>query len=106
MKIKVDIERIAQGIYGLFTDEDMGPLAFGMLPADKMNALEQMLGEKFDKIVAEQIGASPDEATEIVKGFGVTLNIDKVRREFVNDIVRKVATRLYGIAKERGVLVV
>ena len=44
----VDAQAIAQGVYGMFDDDERAICAFGMLPAEKMNSLEKLLGEKIE----------------------------------------------------------
>ena len=98
--ITIDERRIAEGIYDLFTDQDRTVCAFGMLPADKMESLQRMLGEKFEEIAKEQcrkaFGWKPE---------GNVAN-QKMKAQFVREVEHAVCVEIYGVAKENGMLVV
>ena len=49
LPIKIDYEKIAEGIVEMFTDEERTVARFGMLPAKKMELLEEQLHQKFER---------------------------------------------------------
>jgi len=57
LPVTVNVTQMAEGIFGLFTEDERVVLRFGMLPAKKMEVLQQQLREKFDGL-----GKHPREA--------------------------------------------
>lgn len=50
----IDAEAIANGIYEMFSENERACLAFGMLPADKMESLTRMLNEKAETMAKDE----------------------------------------------------
>lgn len=48
LPVTINVTKLAEGLLGLFTDEERTVLRFGMLPAKKMEALESQLLDKFE----------------------------------------------------------
>ena len=98
--ITIDARRIAEGIYNLFDEEQVAVCAFGMLPANIMESLERMLGEKIEEIAKDdcqrQYGFRPDR--DCAK--------TDLKRCFVSEAMRQIALEIYGIAKEHDALLV
>jgi hypothetical protein len=98
--ISIDTRTIAGGIYSLFDEEQVAVCAFGMLPADIMESLKRMLGERIEEIAKcqcqRQYGFRPDR--DCAKA--------DLKRRFVSEAIRQVAIEIYGIAKEHDALLV
>lgn len=101
--INVDVNKIAFGIHGMFDEEERTVLAFGMLPKTKMDILEKMLGEKFDKIVEEQsqkiYGMSFQEAEDLLCDLMPELSlkpiVEKNKKKFIRETMHKICIAIY-----------
>ena len=95
--IRVDTDKIAQGLFSLCRNDDLEALAFGMPPASLMQPLERVLKKKFDEIAAVSIGSTTAEIAQALKELGVEniLEVDATkRREFVNAVITDVHCKL------------
>jgi len=113
--IRVDVEKIAAGLLDMFDEDDAGPLAFGMLPAKKMEIFERGLSEKFDCLcsvwfggTAETMRGLEDEhgITEFMRGDAFSDDIKAARKRFVSEISHAVAVEIYRQTSEAGRMVV
>ena len=50
LPVTVNVTKMAEGLFALFTDDEKTVLRFGMLPAKKMACLGKQLREKFGKL--------------------------------------------------------
>jgi len=99
--IDIDVQKIAEGMYDdIFSDEDRAICAFGMLPALKMQSVEQMLGEKVEEMAKE--------AMKKAFGFTPERNCAKqdVKKRFVSESLRHLSSAIYGVASARGKMLV
>ena len=56
LPVTINVTKMAEGIYEMFTEQEKNILRFGMLPAEKMHILDTQLREKF-----EELGKHPTE---------------------------------------------
>lgn len=88
----IDPEAIALGLLAMFNDDERDRLRLGLLPADKMHALERALDAKFRSISTNPIGNS-DKLTAWVMDTHEA--IDFSMRALVSEAVRLVVSALY-----------
>jgi hypothetical protein len=98
--ISIDTRAIAEGVYNLFDEEQIAVCAFGMLPANIMESLRRMLGERIEEVAKsqcqKQYGFQPNR--ECAKA--------DLKKRFVSEALRQIAIEIYGIAKEYDALLV
>jgi len=116
--VKIDIPPLAEGMLGLFDADDAGPLALGMLPAKKMELMDNLLAEKFDEICAIEFGLTPEamqqdkdiqEVENKLREMSVSpLSDDLIRdrKNLVSKVSHAVAVEIYRMATEQGRMVV
>ena len=100
--IPIETRPIAEGAYDQFTESEKAAVSIGLLPADRMEVIRRLLGEKFDQIAVEQC----------VKDWGgewiapaVRPN-KEMREKFVREVEHKIAVDIYGYAADLGRMVV
>ena len=97
--LKVDVEPIAEGLYGIICDRGEESLvAFGMLPKWIMDMTERLVREKILNIWAGQLGCTVKEAMPFCNEVKL--------KEKVQAVMDQVATGIYGAAKSKGMMVV
>ena len=100
-KFSIDADALARGMYDLFTENEKACLAFGMLPAEKMQTLERMLGEKFDQAAHKQYIEQRDVAEIMLGDEGRTMcdeAYSKLRKQFVREAERLITLAMYNVA--------
>ncbi len=94
--IKVDVDRLALGLFRLMLDHRDGScMTVGMLVAEIMDSFDRGLGEKLS---AEAVGNS-----HIANGLVVPINADDTAARIRRAVSRDVAARVIGIATEKGI---
>ena len=97
LPVTINVTKMAEGIMGMFTDEELTILRFGMLPAKKMEILEKNLREKFEglgkhprdvftlsTIAADDYG--DDDRLSTVNGEVTEWNLGKLVSEAMHEI--------------------
>ena len=97
LPVTVNVTKMAEGLLGMFTDDERTVLRFGMLPASHMERLEKLLREKFEglgkhprdvwplsSIADENYG--DDDRLSTVNGEITEWNIRKLVSEAVHEI--------------------
>jgi hypothetical protein len=98
--IKVDAKAIAQGFYNdMFTEKERAIVAFGMLPAEKMETLSKLLGEKFEACAKDQMEAAfdmrPDEPCAK----------EDMKKDFIRKVSHEISVEIYSYAESIGKMI-
>lgn len=94
LPITVDYDGLARGLLDLFTDEERAVLRFGMLPAVKMEILENQLRGKFmEECVVSSEGG--DRYMAVVTAEGWDRHVDFSMNELVSNISHNVSLKIY-----------
>lgn len=96
--ITMDVEKLAEGVYGLFTEEEKDILRFGMLPAKKMELVEKDFRRKFleSSYELEDVGDDRKEESHFSydsEGEMVVFNMNRL----VSEAMHKLTVELYRI---------
>ena len=98
--ISIDTQKLAQGMYDLFTEEEQAVVAFGMIPAEKMECTERLLGEKIETTAKD----------DCEKSFGFRPDRDcakkDLKKDFVREAMHEITVAIFGHAKSIGRMVV
>jgi hypothetical protein len=103
-QMTVNYEAIANGIYEMFDDNEKACLAFGMLPAVKMESLRKHLENKFTELnpnPLEILNAElKDQDRDAVKWLtdGVEDAWKKERKDWTQETEHKICLALYRVA--------
>jgi len=107
--ITVETRKIAEGIYhGVMTDEDKTLIAFGMINKPVMDTLEKCLNEKFDRIVIEREGLTPEQLDMYLEDEGIKTeeSLSYVKKQWIEETRHEICAALYRVASEAGGMVV
>lgn len=106
--IKVDAVAIADGLFGMMSEDDLTLIAFGMISKPIVDTLEKLLSEKFDQLVEKSYGEKPEwlDAYVTSLGLGAVADAQEARKAFVRTVSKEVCTALHGVAKRAGKMVV
>ena len=98
--ITTDVTAIAKGMYDLFDEDEQACVAFGMLPALKMDCTEKLLAEKIEDMAKDNC--------EQAYGFRPDQNCAKkdLKRDFVRDAMFEISVAIYKHANSIGKMVV
>lgn len=103
-KIKVDHKAIAAGMYDMFTDEEKACLAFGMLPAVKIEILTKHLYAKFDELNPDPLEVLADELKNLDASALIQMFKDaeperqQERKDWVRETEHQICLALYHVA--------
>lgn len=98
LPVTINVTQLAAGFLDLFTDEERIILRFGMLPAGKMQILENALNEKFRSAYGlPETGGDSFTATLRLEPNGDFQCIDFSLNELINEAVRVITLALYEI---------
>jgi len=103
MKITVDYDGLAKGLYDLFDDNERAALAFGLLPAVKMEVLKKQLEAKAKALFPEPEELfDPGELAQLAECPPLLEKSREVqaeeRKKWTRETEHKVAVALYGVA--------
>lgn len=104
MKINVDHKAIAAGMYDMFDSSERACLAFGMLPAPKMEILTKMLGQKWDELNPDPLEVLKEELASLDASALVQMLKDaeperqKERKDWIRNTEHKICLELYRVA--------
>lgn len=87
----INAKAIAAGLLDLFDENERVVLRFGMLPAEKMNAVERMLREKF---LENATGKEGDTFLAIADHKPA---VEFSMKKLVSECMREIALELYSI---------
>jgi len=93
LPLTIEADKIAEGILGMFDDNERAVLRLGMLPAGKMEILEKMLREKFETLGTPALTSAPDCYFSNVNGECKSWSI----KEMVTEATREITLALYRI---------
>lgn len=97
---EVNVRAIAEGIYDMFSVEEVACCAFGMLPHAKIELLERTLTDKAEEIAKDTFerafGSRPDS----------NVASEEFRTKFVREASHQICVAIYGVASDRGQMVV
>ena len=103
-KMKVDHKAIAAGMYDMFTDEEKDCLAFGMLPAVKMEILTKHLSAKWDEINPDPLEVLAEDLKNLDTSALIQMIKDaeperlKERKDWVRETEHEICLALYRVA--------
>jgi len=119
IEFRVDAVKLGAGLLAMFDEDDAGPLAFGMLPAEKMRVFEAGLLDKFNEECRKKYGGTPEELAEIEAelfhdfpnvreqiGETVADELKRERRRFASEVGHLVAVEIYRQASAAGRMIV
>lgn len=104
LPVTVNVTQLAEGVFDLFDEEERTVLQFGMLPAKKMEILQNNLREKFDELgkhPREVFGLSviahteygDDDRLSTVNGKTTEWNLGRL----VSEATREITLGIYAI---------
>lgn len=93
--ITLDAKQLARGFYDLFDKNEKTVLRFGMLPAEKMEVLEQNLREEFERVSAKMDGDTRIVFTK--EGSALPPYIKFSLKEAVREAMHKITLEIYAI---------
>lgn len=92
----IDADSIGRGAYELFSDHDKTVVAYGMMPAKKMEVIERQVRERLGVLAAERL-CSPELAEGLSKA---------IEQSAINEVMHKVTVAILGAASDAGKLLV
>jgi hypothetical protein len=99
LPLRIDYDAIARGMIDLFTDEDRVILRFGMLPAKKMESLDDMIKEKleheFDISRHDPVREEGNTHFAVVDSPDWPRHVDFNFSRIVADIVHNISLAIY-----------
>ena len=104
MKINADHKAIADGMYDMFDASERSCLAFGMLPAIKMEILTKQLGEKWDELNPNPLEVLADELKDLDANALVQMFKDaeperqQERKDWIRETEHEICLALYRVA--------
>lgn len=96
LPIEVDARAIAEGLLDMFDDEERAILRFGMLPAVKMEILQEQFDAKFRSLASYQLDESGDQFTAVLNPPHPRY-VDFSMKALVREAVHAVCLELYAI---------
>jgi hypothetical protein len=107
--ITVETRKVAEGIYNrVMTDEDKTLVAYGMINKPVIDILEKCLNEKFDRIVVEREGLTPEQLDMYLSDEGIKTeeSLSYVKKQWVGETLHSICKELYSVAADAGGMVV
>lgn len=100
--ITVDYKAMAQGLYEMFTEEEVAALKFGLLPAVKMAVLRHYLEQKAKALIPDPEALFDKATLDEMECIGLAEEGRRLakaeRKEWVRDTERKICLELYAVA--------
>lgn len=108
MKVKVNYQKIAEGILALFSDSDMDAFALGMLPAVQMECLKKCLTDKSRQIFKHPSEVLQLDSIELMKEGGIYASMVELwqaeRDEWEKEVMHEVACELLRMGTQKGMV--
>ncbi len=95
--LKIDAEKIAQGMFDMMPDDDKACMVVGMLPLKWMELVERQIREKVAKVAMEQAGYIPVDNDELEAFTAI------VKNDVVKDIMHSITVALLQVATKEGI---
>lgn len=98
--INTDVQAIATGMYNMFDTDEQACVAFGILPAVKMDCTERLLNEKIETMAKDNC--------EQMFGFRPENDVAKkdLKKNFVREAMFEISVAIYKHANSIGKMIV